>query len=161
MDRFIELTAIVALLIQAALWGNRFVLDWIAQSMRAKQEQNAAAATTLSFIGFISRFALWAIIFLLTLDNLGFNITALLAGVGIGGIAVALAAQNVLGDLFASLSIVLDKPFVIGDFIIVGEQMGAVEHIGIKTTRLRSLGGEQIIFSNGELLNSKIRNYSR
>jgi len=92
---------------------------------------------------------------------MGVDITALIAGLGIGGIAVALALQNVLGDLFASLSIVLDKPFVIGDFIIVDDLLGTVEHIGLKTTRVRSLFGEQLVFSNSDLLNSRIRNYKR
>lgn len=87
--------------------------------------------------------------------------TALVAGLGVGGIAVALAAQNILGDLFASLTIVFDKPFLIGDFIIVGEHLGTVEHIGLKTTRLRSLTGEQLVFSNTDLLNSRIRNFKR
>jgi small-conductance mechanosensitive channel len=109
----------------------------------------------------VARLAVWSLVLLLALDNLGFNITALLAGMGIGGIAVALAAQNILGDLFASLSIVLDKPFVVGDFIVVGEQLGTVEYIGLKTTRIRSLGGEQIVFSNTDLLGSRIRNYKR
>jgi len=95
------------------------------------------------------------------LDNLGVDITALVAGLGIGGIAVALAAQNVLGDLFASLSIVLDKPFVVGDFLNVDDFLGSVEHVGLKTTRLRSLSGEQLVFSNNDLLNSRIRNYGR
>lgn len=161
LERLIVHISIVVLLIQAALWGNKLILSWIAQSMRKKQQQDAAAATTLSFIGFLARLMLWAILFLLTLDNLGFNISALLAGLGIGGVAVALAAQNILGDLFSSLSIVLDKPFVLGDFIIVGDHMGTVEHIGIKTTRIRSLGGEQIIFSNSDLLKSRIQNYKR
>eukprot|EP01034_Spumella_vulgaris_P020373 gene20373-26103_t len=97
----------------------------------------------------------------MVLDNLGFNITTLVASLGIGGIAVALAVQNILGDLLASLSIVLDKPFVVGDFIIVGEQMGTVESIGLKTTRLRGLGGDQIIFSNGDILKSRIGNQTR
>lgn len=104
---------------------------------------------------------LWSVIVLLTLDNLGFDVTALVAGLGIGGVAVALAVQKILGDLFASLSIVLDKPFVIGDFIIVGEHLGTVEHIGLKTTRIRSLSGEQLIFSNSDLLGSRIRNFKR
>jgi small-conductance mechanosensitive channel len=99
--------------------------------------------------------------FLLALDNLGFDITALVAGLGIGGIAVALAVQSVLGDLFASLSIVLDKPFVIGDFIIVDQYLGTVEHVGLKTTRIRSLSGEQVIFSNSDLLTSRVRNFKR
>jgi small-conductance mechanosensitive channel len=97
----------------------------------------------------------------LVLDNLGFNITTLVAGLGIGGIAVALALQNILGDLFASLSIVLDKPFVIGDFIIIDNYLGTIEHIGLKTTRIRSLSGEQLVFSNTDLLQSRIRNFKR
>jgi small-conductance mechanosensitive channel len=95
------------------------------------------------------------------LDNMGFNITALVAGMGVGGIAVALAVQTILGDLFASLSIVLDKPFVVGDFLIIGDLLGSVEYVGLKTTRLRSLSGEQLIFSNSDLLTSRIRNYGR
>ncbi|MEQ8215048.1 MAG: mechanosensitive ion channel family protein, partial [Smithellaceae bacterium] len=98
---------------------------------------------------------------LLILDNLGFNITSLVAGLGIGGVAVALAVQNILGDLFASLSIVIDKPFVVGDFIVIDQLRGTVEHVGLKTTRLRSLSGEQLIFSNNDLLKSRIQNFKR
>jgi len=83
------------------------------------------------------------------------------AGLGVGGIAVALALQNILGDVFASMSILLDKPFVTGDFITVDELMGTVEHVGLKTTRLRSLSGEQLVFANSDLLKSRIRNYQR
>ena len=161
LSNLIGQVAIIVLLIQAGIWGNRFILSWVARSIREKKGVDAAAATTLSFLGFMARLTLLTLILLLTLDNLGFNITALLAGLGIGGIAVALAAQNILGDLFSSLSIVLDKPFVIGDFIIVGELMGTVEHIGLKTTRIRSLSGEQVILSNTDLLSSRIKNYKR
>ena len=104
---------------------------------------------------------IWALALLLVVDNLGYHVTALVAGLGVSGIAVALALQNILGDLFASLSIVLDKPFVIGDFIIVGDLLGVVERIGLKTTRVRSLSGEQLIFSNSDLLSSRIRNFKR
>jgi small-conductance mechanosensitive channel len=97
----------------------------------------------------------------LALDNLGIEVTALIAGLGIGGIAVALATQNILGDLFASLLIVLDKPFVLGDFIVVGDFVGHVEKIGLKTTRLRSLSGEQLVVSNNDLLQSRLRNFKR
>jgi len=92
-------------------------------------------------------------------DHMGFNITALVAGLGIGGVAVALAVQNILGDLFASLSIVLDKPFVVGDFIVVDDMRGTVERVGVKSTRVRSLDGESLVFSNSELLKSRIRNF--
>jgi small-conductance mechanosensitive channel len=161
-ERLIANVTIVALLIQAAVWGNRLIELWIKRKFqKKKEEEDAASATTLAVLGFIGRLVLWSLVALLALDNLGFNITTLVAGLGIGGIAVALAAQNILGDLFASLSIVLDKPFLIGDFIIVDDKMGTVEYIGLKTTRIRSLGGEQIIFSNTDLLNSRIRNYKR
>jgi small-conductance mechanosensitive channel len=103
----------------------------------------------------------WSVVLLLVLDNMGINITALVAGLGVGGIAVALAVQSILGDLFASLSIVLDKPFVVGDFLIIDDYMGSVEHVGLKTTRLRSLTGEQLVLSNTDLLSSRIRNYGR
>lgn len=151
----------VVVIIQIAFWCSRGINFVISMTVKKRMADDAASATTISVLGFISKFLLWSIVLLLMLDNLGVNITSLVAGMGIGGIAVALAVQNVLGDLFASLSIVIDKPFVIGDFIIVDELMGTVEHIGLKTTRLRSLSGEQLIFSNNDLLKSRIRNYKR
>lgn len=124
-------------------------------------DQDTSSATTITFLGLCARLILWLIVLLLILDNLGVNITGLVAGLGIGGIAVALAVQNILGDLLASLSIVLDKPFVIGDFVVVDSLSGTIEHVGLKTTRIRSLSGEQLIFSNNDLLKSRIRNYKR
>ncbi len=159
--RVLGTLTILALLIQAAIWGSGLITFWLTRHMKRKLEEDPAAATTMSAIGFLGRLVLWSVILLLALDNLGVDITALVAGLGVGGIAVALAIQNVLGDLFASLSIVLDKPFVIGDFVIVGELMGTVEKIGLKTTRVRSLSGEQLVFSNNDLLQSRIRNYKR
>ena len=103
----------------------------------------------------------WTVILFLVLDNLGINITTLVAGLGIGGIAIALAAQNILGDIFNSVVILVDKPFEVGDFIIVGNEMGVVEKIGIKTTRVRSLFGEQVVFTNSDLIGSRIKNYKR
>lgn len=153
--------AIVAFLIQLGIWASALSMFWISRVQRSKMETDAAAATTISALGFVARIAIWSVVFLLALENLGFEIAPLVAGLGIGGIAVALAAQKVLGDLFASASIVIDKPFVIGDFIIVGDFLGTVEYIGLKTTRVRSLGGEQIIFSNSDLLDSRVRNYKR
>lgn len=161
VGRTVEGITVVALLLQAALWGNRGIVLWLRHVLQAKKETDAAGATTLSVLGFIGRVALWSIVLLMMLANLGFDITALVASLGIGGIAVALAVQNILGDIFASLSIAIDKPFVIGDFIIVGDLMGTVEYIGLKTTRIRSLSGEQIVFSNADLLASRIRNFKR
>jgi small-conductance mechanosensitive channel len=159
--RLLEAAAVVAALLQVAVWGNGLIAFAASRYVRHKMAEDAATATTVSAFGFIARLVLWTLIVFLALDNLGVNITALVAGLGIGGIAVALAVQNILGDLFASFSIVLDKPFVIGDFIVVGEYLGTVEHIGLKTTRIRSLSGEQIICSNSDLLNSRVRNYKR
>ena len=99
----------------------------------------------------------WVFSFLFA--NLGYDVTAIIAGLGIGGIAIALAAQNILGDLFNYFVIFFDRPFEIGDFIVVDDKKGTVEHIGIKTTRLKSLSGEQLVFSNSDLTNSRIHNY--
>lgn len=109
----------------------------------------------------IMKFIIWSIAIIFYLDNLGFKVSSVIAGLGIGGVAIALAAQTVLKDLFSYFSIIFDHPFEVGDFIIVGELLGTIEHIGIKTTRVRSLGGEQLIFSNSDLTDSRIRNYKR
>lgn len=152
-------TVIIATLIQAGIWVSRGLQIWLEHYR--KTEEDGANRTTMNALSFIGRLVLWVTVFLLILDNLGIDVTALVAGMGIGGIAIALAVQNILGDLFASLSIVLDKPFVNGDFIKVGEMAGSVEHIGIKTTRVRSISGEQLVFSNSDLLTSRIHNYGR
>ncbi|MDX1812315.1 MAG: mechanosensitive ion channel family protein [Gammaproteobacteria bacterium] len=151
----------IALILQAGLWGSA-ALHVLLDKYREEQiTKDPARAMTLNLMKFVGKFVLWTIVLLLVLDNLGVNITALVAGLGVGGIAVALAVQTVLGDLFASLSIVMDKPFVVGDFLIVGDLLGSVEYVGLKTTRLRSLSGEQLVFSNSDLLNSRIRNFGR
>lgn len=152
---------ILVLIAQGGLWAGAGISFAVNTAVQRRIDQDATSATTMTFLGFMARIILWAIVLLLILDNLGINITGLVAGLGIGGIAVALAVQNILGDLLASLSIVLDKPFIIGDFIVVDSLFGTVEHIGLKTTRIRSLGGEQLIFSNNDLLKSRIRNYKR
>lgn len=153
--------AMITLILQSGIWisaGFRAAIDAYREEQK---EKDPASITKLNVLTFSGRFIIWVTVLLLALDNLGVNITALIAGLGIGGVAVALALQTVLGDLFASLSIVLDKPFVVGDFLIVGDLLGAVEYVGLKTTRLRSLSGEQLIFSNSDLLNSRIRNFGR
>jgi small-conductance mechanosensitive channel len=157
----LRVAGVAVVVIQLALWGNVIISAVISRQTRRLLDEDAAVATTVNAVGVISRLVLWTLLVLLGLQNLGLQITPLLTGLGIGGIAVALAVQNVLGDLFASLSIVVDKPFVIGDFIIVDELLGTVEHIGLKTTRVRSLSGEQLVFSNSDLLNSRIRNFKR
>jgi small-conductance mechanosensitive channel len=151
----------IALLIQIGLWGNGAVSFWLERSMQQSSSVQAGTTATMTAIGFVARLTLWSLVMLVGLSNLGVDITGLIAGLGIGGIAVALALQNVLGDLFASLSIVLDKPFVIGDFIVVDQLQGTVEYVGLKTTRIRSISGEQLIVSNADLLRSRIRNFKR
>ncbi len=150
-----------AILLQVAAWGNVTISAVIRRQVRRTVAEDPAAATTMNALGFLLRIALWTLLVLAALANLGIEIGPLLAGLGVGGIAVALAIQNILGDLFASLSIVLDKPFVIGDLIVVGTMSGTVEHIGLKTTRVRSVSGEQLVFSNSDLLSSRIQNFRR
>ncbi|MGB5702298.1 MAG: mechanosensitive ion channel family protein [Polyangiales bacterium] len=150
---------IVATLLQAGIWVSTGLQIWL--SNYTEREEDGANRTTMNALSFIVRVALWTTVILLILDNLGVDVTALVTGLGIGGVAIALAVQNVLSDLFASLSIVLDKPFVNGDFIVVGELAGSVEHVGVKTTRIRSISGEQLVFSNNDLLTSRIRNFGR
>jgi small-conductance mechanosensitive channel len=161
LERFLQLAAVVGLLLQAGLWASRFLAGWVARKAQLSREREPREATALTLLGFAARIAVWSLVLLLTLDQLDFDITALVAGLGIGGVAVALAVQNILGDLFASLSIVLDKPFEVGDFIVVDGLRGTVERVGIKTTRLRSLDGELLVFSNADLLKSRIRNFQR
>ncbi len=161
VEHVAALAAMAALLLQVALWGNRAIGFWIRRKIESARATDPDGATALSFIGFGARALLWIFVVLLGLDQLGFDITALIAGLGVGGIAVALATQSILGDLFASLSIVLDKPFVVGDFIVIDNLRGTVERVGIKTTRIRSLDGELIVFANADLLKSRIQNYQR
>lgn len=161
VDRIAQTIMTVVACWQAGVWASTAAIAWIETRRRRTIETDRASAGSYSIIALITRAVIWAVVALLTLDNLGVNVTTLVAGLGVGGIAVALAVQNVLGDLLASLTITLDKPFVIGDFLVIGDFMGAVEYIGIKSTRLRSLGGEQIVMSNGDLLNGRVRNYGR
>lgn len=159
--RYLELLVPLALVLQVAAWGHRGIGLWIESQFQSYPGHPATGATRAAVLGFVLRLVLWSLLLLLALDVLGFNITTLVASLGIGGIAVALAVQNILGDLFASLSITLDQPFVIGDFIQVDQCLGVVEFIGLKTTRIHSLSGEQIVIANGDLLKSRIRNYKK
>jgi small-conductance mechanosensitive channel len=160
IQRIVDHSVMILLLLQIGIWAGRTVLFYL-ELKRRERGADRVFAGSLNIINFVARMFIWAFITLLALDNLGVNITALLAGLGVGGVAVALALQNVLGDLFASLSIALDKPFMIGDSLTIDTFVGTVEHIGIKTTRLRSESGEQIIVSNADMLKSRIRNFGR
>ncbi len=153
--------AAVSFILQGGVWVSAGLTAWLAGYRAARIKDDAAAATTVVAVGFIGKVVLWSLVLLLALQNLGINVTALVAGLGVGGIAVALAAQNFLGDLFASISIVLDKPFVIGDLIVLDSFAGTVENVGLKTTRLRSVTGEQVVLANSDLLGSRLRNFGR
>jgi len=144
--------------LQAALWIDRAITVGMVRSL---VNRVGGRAVTAMLLALLLRIVLWAMAVLAMLDNLGVNITALVASLGIGGVAVALAVQTILSDLFASIAIGLDKPFEVGDFIVFGTVAGSIEHIGLKTTRIRSLGGEQIVCSNTELLKQTIQNYKR
>lgn len=158
----LTLVTSVVMMLQAGVWGGHLVA-----AIAARRQATAAAAghagdaTAWSALAVAARVAIWVIVVLVALENVGVDVTALIAGLGIGGLAIGLALQSVLGDVLASLAIVFDRPFVIGDFLVVDEVAGTVEHIGIKTTRVRALSGEQIVISNAELLKSRIRNFQR
>lgn len=152
----------IVMFVQVGGWAG-YLVESVTTRRRASAVESGQAgdATAWTALSFVARLVVWAIVGLVALDNLGVDVTALVAGLGIGGLAVGLALQNVLGDVFASLAIVLDRPFVIGDFLVVGDVKGTVEHVGLKTTRLRALSGEQIVLSNADLLQSRIHNYQR
>ena len=148
---------------QLALWLHR-AIDVTAHRYfqvhgKGREDEQVTVAHTL--VIWAMQWSVWTIFLLAMLSNLGINVTTFIASLGIGGIAVALAVQNVLGDLFASLSIALDKPFEVGDSISVPEFSGSIEHVGLKTTRIRAISGEQIVIANAELLRKVVHNFKR
>ncbi|MEA2081985.1 MAG: mechanosensitive ion channel family protein [Elusimicrobiota bacterium] len=157
--RIVKITGTAVLTVvavQIIISAISFFIDrlWVRRDGRVRREGLSGMMTTIKVI-------VWSAALLFFLDNVGIEISSVLAGLGIGGVAIALAAQAVLGDLFSYFSIFFDRPFEAGDFVIVDEYMGTVEYIGVKTTRIRSLGGEQVIFSNSDLTNSRVKNYKR
>lgn len=142
----------------------RFVLaivSWVIQNFWKNKEKGEANATTIVLLTTIVKVLVWAIAILIFLDNMGVKISGLIAGVGIGGVAIAFASQTILGDVFNYFTIFFDKPFEIGDYIVIDEHRGYVEHIGLKSTRIKSLSGEELVFSNTDLTNSRVRNFKR
>ena len=138
----------------------QILIDYVVRK-KMGEEEDKAAENAVNFLGKLSKWVLWSIGLLLILSNLGVNVTSLVAGLGIGGIAVALALQNILSELFSSFAIYFDKPFVPGDFIVVGDKKGVIEKIGIKTTRMRALQGEEVVISNKELTTAQIQNFKK
>jgi small-conductance mechanosensitive channel len=161
LERWLTVGIVLLFWMQAALWGMaavRFAID--VRRLRSTGP-DTLLKSSMEVILFGTGIVVWGVALLFALDNLGVEIKPLLAGLGIGGIAIALAVQTVLADLLASLSIALDKPFGLGDFLTVDDCQGSVEHIGVKSTRLRSISGEQIIISNGDILKARVHNFGR
>ncbi len=155
-----------SLIISVAYYATRAVqdvVDFTANNLIKKREKNGGAheASVIRTFVRIAKWLLWAVAILVVVSNLGFNVTTLVAGLGIGGLAIAFAFQKILEDIFSSISIYFDKPFEIGDFIIVGEHMGVVKNVGIKSTRIQALQGEEIIISNRELTSTRIQNFKK
>ncbi len=160
LDRAIEVIGIFLLTVVAIQFTvslSRYAID----HYLASKQRDAARERALAGFSALVKVVIWGLGVVFLLDNLGFRISTVIAGLGIGGIAVALAAQSLLGDLFSYFTILFDKPFEIGDFIVVGEHSGVVEHLGMKTVRIASVNGEQIIVSNKDLTDSRVRNYKR
>jgi small-conductance mechanosensitive channel len=159
-ERVTTIVIVTMIALQVGIWLSTAVAFYLQEQRLHSRDKNAQTVTTL--LQFIANVVIWSLVLLGALSNLGINVTALVTGLGITGIAVALAVQNILGDLLASVSIALDKPFEIGDFVnLDGGFMGTVEAIGIKSTRLRALSGEQIVVPNSEIVKARIRNMGR
>jgi small-conductance mechanosensitive channel len=156
-ERIVTFLIVIAMTVQVA----RLVVSVLVLYLNNYLQKDRERLRVSSHIGTFIKIAVWSVAVIFALDNLGFDVNAVIAGLGVGGVAVAFAAQAILGDLFNYFVIFFDKPFKTGDFIIVDDLMGVVEHIGIKTTRVVSLGGEQLVFSNTDLTSTRVRNYKR
>jgi small-conductance mechanosensitive channel len=161
VTRIAHAAVMIALIWQVGIWSTVATNTLLERRRQQVLDTDRATAGSLNIIGVVVRSVIWIVVVLLILENAGVDVSALMAGLGIGGVAVALALQNILGDLFASLAITVDRPFVVGDLLMVENYAGKVEYIGLKSTRLRSIGGEQIIMSNADLLRSRLRNFGR
>jgi small-conductance mechanosensitive channel len=161
VDQVFDVVIVVGVAVQLAIWAVTALRFAIERYYARAGKDDAGARASVGVLMFIVQMVVWGVFLLLALDNLGINITALVAGMGVGGIAIALAVQTILGDLFGSMSIALDKPFVEGDSLRIDDIEGTVEKIGIKSTRLRSITGEQVILSNADVLKSRVRNLGR
>jgi small-conductance mechanosensitive channel len=160
IEKGVKVIVIILLIYWATKVASELIEYGLSKAAK-KQGEKREKSTTYFALSLIVKIILWSTGLLLILSNLGVNISALVASLGIGGIAIALAMQNILGDIFSSFSLYLDKPFEIGDFIIIGEHQGTVKKIGLKTTRIEALQGEEIVISNNELTSSRVRNFKK
>lgn len=159
LPEWLSVGANILLVLFIAIEGTRFFQNVLEISLL--DAASLSNFTTMQGVVLILKIILWVTVFLLVLSNFGINISALATSLGIGGIAIALAVQNILADLFASFSIYFDKPFQVGDYIVIGENSGTVSRIGLKTTRIKTLEGEELIISNKELTEVRVQNYKR
>jgi len=165
IEKALQVAAVIAIALQLIL-SSGHIIDFslgqlLSKSQGASGKPDETLANSMGVLRFLGMVVVAAVVLIFALDNVGVAVTPLLTGLGIGGIAIALAVQNVLSDLFASLAILLDKPFVVGDSIQVGQQSGTVERIGVKTTRVRAVNGEQLVFANNDLLKGVLQNFKR
>jgi small-conductance mechanosensitive channel len=160
LHRVINVLFVIAAAFQAAIWGRELILGAIQSKVGDEEGAQSTLGSAIGIIRLLVTVALFAIAIILILDNLGVNVTGLVAGLGIGGIAIGLAAQGIFKDLFSALAIIFDRPFRRGDTITFDQYTGTVEQIGLKSTRVRSLGGEEVVVSNDNLLNTKIQNWA-
>ncbi len=161
LTRVVDALFVISAVIQVASLARYVVLTLIEQYVKSSPERTRELQNAHGLIRVLITIAISVVSVVVILENLGVNVSALMAGLGIGGIAIGLAAQGVFRDLFSSMSIILDKPFQTGDFIIAGTTMGTVERIGLQNTRIRSLSGEQLVVSNTDLVSSRVQNYKR
>ncbi len=152
--------ALIAFVVYQIIIGFQVIIDYFIEKHFIKEKDEGTKSAIIN-LGKIGKAFLWVFGILLIVSNFGINVTSLIAGLGVGGLAIAIAMQNILSDLFSSFVIHFDKPFLPGDFIIVGEHMGVIEKVGIKTTRIKALQGEEIVISNNELVSSRIQNFKK
>jgi small-conductance mechanosensitive channel len=158
--RWVRTAVSLIVLTQIGIWL-QVAIQYFSELWGNERQADGSARTMATAVVFIAKLAIWSVLFVMALSSLGFEISALVTGLGVGGVAAALAVQSLLVDLLASLSMFFDRPFNLGDFIVVGEEKGTVERIGLRSTRLRALGGEEIVFANGDLIKSRIHNHKR
>jgi small-conductance mechanosensitive channel len=159
VDSVVSGALLLAFLSQFGIWVHRFTRGIVA--LWAQRKDSARRATVAGGVTFISRLAIWLVVVFVVLKSLGFEVKTLVAGLGVGGVAAALAVQNILGDVFAGMMMYFDRPFDIGNFVAVGDVKGVVTEIGIRTTRLRSIDGQEVVIPNGDLSKSRIQNFAR
>lgn len=167
VSSFIDTIIFIALILQIVLILQR-VIDYAsykiiqsASKNNENEQEDMEEEAVINTVGRVLKFLLWSVAVLFVLSNVGVNVTSAIAGLGIGGIAIAMASKDILSDIIAAITIFIDKPFKVGQFVQIGDSMGTIQHIGIKTTRIETLQGEELVIPNQDIANSRIQNYKR